>query len=293
MFSQDITYREALINNGFDCYKLFLTQKGKIPENTDILVIADVKTPLAKEELDEIQRYIDKGGNVIIAGEPDRQDIMNPLMVSLGVQFMPGRLVQESENFSQTLVFAKVTREVAKIFPRFNWMLRWNYRVPMLDAVGLDYRTDAGFKVMAWLETDSTRCWNEMETTNFAENKAIFQPDAGEKEQVYTLALALSREIGGKEQRILIMSDADCLSNGEFSMKRRGVNTESPIFPNYAFSWLSYGEYPIDTTRPRSPDTKIYMGLEGIMWMNIGLMGFFPLALAACGIVIWAKRKRK
>ncbi len=293
VFSQDITYREALINNGFDCYKLFLTQKGKIPENTDILVIADVKTPLAKEELDEIQRYIDKGGNVIIAGEPGRQDIMNPLMVSLGVKFMPGRLVQESENFSQTLVFAKVTREVAKIFPRFNWMLRWNYRVPMLDAVGLDYRTDAGFKVMAWLETDSTGCWNEMETTNFAENKAIFQPDAGEKEQVYTLALALSREIEGKEQRILIMSDADCLSNGEFSMKRRGVNTESPIFPNYAFSWLSYGEYPIDTTRPRSPDTKIYMGLEGIMWMNIGLMGFFPLALAACGIVIWAKRKRK
>ena len=27
VFSQDITYREALINNGFDCYKLFLTQR--------------------------------------------------------------------------------------------------------------------------------------------------------------------------------------------------------------------------------------------------------------------------
>ena len=118
---------------------------------------------------------------------------------------MPGRLVQESENFSQTLVFAKVTREVAKIFPRFNWMLRWNYRVPMLDAVGLDYRTDAGFKVMAWLETDSTGCWNEMETTNFAENKAIFQPDAGEKEQVYTLKEKNSEYLLCLMQIVLVM----------------------------------------------------------------------------------------
>ncbi|MDE7375162.1 MAG: hypothetical protein K2M86_07590, partial [Odoribacter sp.] len=70
-------------------------------------------------------------------------------------------------------------------------------------------------------------------------------------------------------------------------------NTEHQIFPNYMFSWLSNGEYPIDTARPYSSDTKVYMGLNGIMWTNIGLMGVFPLALAVCGIVIWAKRKRK
>lgn len=293
VISQDITYREALINNGFDSYKLSLTREGKIPENTDILIIADVRKPLEKGELEAIQRYIDKGGNLIIAGEPDRQEIMNPLLASLGVQFMPGRLVQESEDFSQNLIFGKVTREAANIYSRFNWMLRWNYRIPMPDAVGLDYRTDAGFNVMPLLETDSTGCWNELETTDFTENKAILRPEAGEKEQVYALALCLSRKVGKKEQRILVMSDADCLSNGEFFMRRRGVNTENQIFPNYIFSWLSYGEYPIDTTRPRSPDTEIYMGLEGITWMNIGLMGLFPLALAVCGIVIWAKRKRK
>ncbi|MDE7374016.1 MAG: GldG family protein, partial [Odoribacter sp.] len=223
--SKDITYREALINNGFDSYKLFLNQGGKIPEDTDILIIADVKTPLTKEELEEIQRYVDRGGNLVIAGEPGRQDIMNPLMTSLGVQFMPGRLVQKSEDFLQTLVLARVTREAAKIYPRFNWMRHWNYRVPMPDAVGLDYKTDAGFNVKVLLETDSTQCWNEVETVNFKDEEAILHPEAGEKEQAYALALALDRKVGEKEQRIVILSDADCLSNGEFSLHRRGVNT--------------------------------------------------------------------
>ncbi|WP_303179586.1 Gldg family protein [uncultured Butyricimonas sp.] len=293
VISQDITYREALINNGFDSYKLFLNDGQKIPENTGILIIADVRQPFEQGELDEIQRYIDRGGNLIIAGEPDKQEIMNPLLSSLGVRFMPGRLVQESEDFTQNLVFGKITREAADIYSRFRWMLRWNYRVPMPDVVGLEYSTDAGFDVMPILETDSTGCWNELETTDFSEGKAVLHTEAGEKEQTYALALALSRKVGEKEQRIFVMGDADCFSNGEFFMKRRGVNTENQILPNYVFFWLSGGEYPIDTTRPNSPDTKIYMGLEGITWMNIGLMGLFPLALAVCGIVIWAKRRRK
>ena len=141
----------------------------KIPENTGILIIADVRQPFEQEELDEIQRYIDRGGNLIIAGEPDKQEIMNPLLASLGVRFMPGRLVQESEDFTQNLVFGKITREAADIYSRFRWMLRWNYRVPMPDVVGLEYSTDAGFDVMPILETDSTGCWNELETTDFTE----------------------------------------------------------------------------------------------------------------------------
>lgn len=108
VMSQDITYREALINNGFDSYKLFLNDGQKIPENTNILIIADVRQPFEQEELEEIQRYIDRGGNLIIAGEPGKQDIMNPLLSSLGVQFMPGQMVQESENFTRIWFLGKL-----------------------------------------------------------------------------------------------------------------------------------------------------------------------------------------
>ncbi len=45
-----------------------------------------------------------RGGNLLIAGEPGRQEVMNPLVERFGVQFMPGVLVQPSRDFDPDLI---------------------------------------------------------------------------------------------------------------------------------------------------------------------------------------------
>ena len=85
----------------------------------------------------------------------------------------------------------------------------------MPGATGLTYSTDKGFKVMPILLTDSTGVWNELETTNFIDSTVCYNPARGEVEQQYTTLLGLSRPMGKREQKIVILGDADCISNVE------------------------------------------------------------------------------
>ncbi len=57
----------------------------------------------------------------------------------------------------------------------------------------------------------------------FLDDTVSLNPLVGEVERSYITALAMSRSMGGKEQRIIILGDADCLSNGEISIGRKEV----------------------------------------------------------------------
>ena len=99
--------------------------------------------------------------------------------------------------------------------------------------------------------------------------------------------------MGDKEQRIVISGDADCVSNYELGKTRNGVNSSNFTLLTGSFKWLSYGEYPLDTTRPEPTDNEIYLGRDSRRWIKYGFAGLLPLALAACGITIRVRRRRR
>ncbi len=43
----------------------------ELPEKLDILVIADMKTPLSENEMTRLNAYIERGGNLLIVGETE------------------------------------------------------------------------------------------------------------------------------------------------------------------------------------------------------------------------------
>lgn len=69
-FVQERVYRRALINQGFAIEKVDLDDD--IPERVNILVIADMQTALSPEEMEFLEKYIARGGNLIIAGDVGR-----------------------------------------------------------------------------------------------------------------------------------------------------------------------------------------------------------------------------
>ena len=50
--------------DNFDVIAYRMTEGEEIPEDIRILVIADVKQPLAESELEKIDRYVARGGNL-------------------------------------------------------------------------------------------------------------------------------------------------------------------------------------------------------------------------------------
>ncbi len=288
-FAQDKPFRYSLINNGFDFQEVTLDKE--IPENIKILVIADMRNPLTPEETAYLNHYIARGGNLLIAGEPRRQEAMNPLIERFGVQFIPGRLVKKSENYQPDFIISTPTKEAGIFSYIFENMIAREQVVTMPSATGLSYTTDKGFNVTPLFMSDTTDCWNEIETTDFIDDTVRFNPTAGEVKCSYTTILALSRKVGEKEQKIIIFGDADCISNGEISIGRKNIPARNYSLVNGAFYWMSDEEVPINVTRPTPPDRAVRVSLTGMEIWKIVFMGGVTAILIFFSIFIWIRRR--
>jgi ABC-2 type transport system permease protein len=289
MIAQDKTFRYALINQGFDFTNVSLDKD--IPANIRILVIAEMKKALLPEEMERLNRYIAKGGNLIIAGEPGRQEFMNPLTAPLGVQMQPGILVKPSPKHQADLLLCKPTKEALEFSQYFKTMKERRQVLVMPTAGALSFSTDKGFAVKTFFTSDSTGSWDELETTNFVDDTVLLNTAAGEIQKPYPTVIGLSRKINNKEQKILITGDADWLSNGELGMGRKEINSGNFGLVNTAFFWLSDGEVPIDMHRDPSPDTSLSIGEKGWAISNTLLKWVLPCLLIAAGLIIWIRRR--
>ncbi|MCR9012481.1 Gldg family protein [Gabonibacter chumensis] len=289
MFTRDKPFRHSLINQGFDFENISLDKE--IPSDINILVIAEMRQPMTNTEKVNLDKYIARGGNLLIAGEPKRQEVMNPVIGLFGVRFMPGILVRPTKNFQADLIMARPTEEAAEFSYIYGNMKRREFVVTMPSATGLDYVTDKGFDVTPLFESDTLDCWNELQTTNFVDDTARFDPSAGEIRKTFVTGLALSRKVGEKEQRIIVLGDADCVSNGEFSRRRKDIRASNYSIIQGAFFWLSNEEVPIDVRRPTPPDDKIYIGQQGMYISKILFMGVFPALLLCLALFIWIRRR--
>ncbi len=289
MFTHANNFRYALINQGFDFVEI--TLEKNIPEDIDILVVADLKEALSEQEQQYFDEYVAHGGNLVIIGEPRRQEVMNPLVASMGVRFMPGCLVHPTQEYDADLILVKPTKEAQKLNYWFNQLHSYGYGIAMPNATGLEYTEDKGFDVMPLLISPETGSWNELETVDFVDDKAILNIEAGEVEQSYPTALALSRKIGDKEQKILILGDADCVSNGELLKTRPGINAFNYYLIAGGFYWLSDEEVPIDTRRPMSSDNEVFIGERGASVLSTLFVWILPCSLLLLALFIWLRRR--
>lgn len=287
-FTQEKTFRHALINNGFDFSDVSLDKP--VPDSIRILVIAEMKQAMAETEMANLQAYIAGGGNLLIAGEPGRREQMNAVTAQLGVQFMPGVLVKPSTKLQADLLAVKPTGEGIAFSYYLGDMDKNKVVATMPTAAGLSFTEDKGYDVKTLFTSDSTNSWNELETTNFVDDSAICNPAAGESMQPYPVALALSRKVNNREQRIIVTGDADWLSNGELGMSRN-VRASNFSLSDASFSWLSDGEAPVDMRREASPDTSLTIRDKGLKTSIIFLRWLLPALLAGIGLIIWIRRR--
>ncbi len=290
-FAENQYFRHSLGNQGFDVVNLSLAEQ-EVPEDIDIIVIADMKTPFDETENERINKYIARGGNMFILGDARRQEVMNPIIEQFGVTFMPGTLIDMKENDSPSLIIGRITQEAAQRFKPYARPYEFGYTVTMPDAVGLAFDSSKSFHVSPVIVTDSL-CWNELQTTDFLDEKPQFNPETGEKQGVIPTILALDRKVNGKEQRIVITGDADCVSNGEMSKSRNGYASTNFTVITGTFRWLSYDEYPLNTDRPSPLDTEVSIGRDSRKIVRYGCYALLPIILLTVGISILVRRKRR
>lgn len=317
--TSNITFRHALVNQGFDVGTLSLKDQ-EIPPDITALVIADPKIPFDTVTLEKIQRYIAEGGNLLIAGEPGRGNVLNPILQALGVQLMDGMLVQKSRDFSPDMTQAHLTAQAAGLTQKLRQAFEDDIRLSMPGAAALSYSEDGPFSIHALVTTDSLSSWNKKvrptgeameaaedadhttenplsdetkrkDTANLAWRGLAYAPEQGDQKGPLAAMVALTRTVNGKEQRIVVSGDADFLSNME--LNRLNIRTCNFDYSTGLFNWLSHGEFPIDDARSKSKDTRLKITSGGLRTLRVFLLGILPGLLLLTGAIILIRRKRK
>ena len=230
MFASSYVFRHALVNQGFDVDVISITEND-IPEDINILLIADPQEAYTAEELQRISDYIAKGGNVMIAGKPFAREKLNPVLDMVGVSFVDGILVQQSKDYAQNLIIGDIAYESLKVSEGFISAIAKRNKIVGENAMAIDasMAAEKGFEVINLITTDSLsndkrRVWSELQVTDFENEKAEFNPEKGEKElKNAPVAVALTRKVADKEQRVIVLGNADMIANVELMKSRSGV----------------------------------------------------------------------
>ncbi|MBV8251911.1 MAG: Gldg family protein [Chitinophaga sp.] len=283
--------RYSLINIGFDADTLGTSQD--IPEDVATLVLADPKTALSDTTMAKLKRYIDKGGNLLILGEPGKQQILNPLLSQLGVKMMDGTLIELSKDEMPHMVKPFLTRQATDLSGEpVLLLLKEGFKkgedslpVLMPGVTGLEWDNGGEYTVAPILQTGTDMAWLKAGTLVTDSVPPVFNPAEGDtKIPRYTTAVALSRKHQQHEQRIIISADADFMSN-----LRQGGSFLSQTY----YSWLDYGKFPIYTPKIKPEDTLLTIGTTGAGLLKIVYVWVLPGLVLLLGTVLLIRRKRK
>ncbi|MBN9384928.1 MAG: Gldg family protein [Chitinophagaceae bacterium] len=298
---REYSRQTQMVDFGIDFDTVNLTTENIAPDVTAV-VLADPKMDISSGVRTKLKNYLESGGNMLIFGEPRKQYVLNPVLQQLGVQLMPGQLVQPSENAApdivntyQTPVYFDLQDDSWFRYVKNAWTNEKVYDHARTAETALHGVTpiavtgDSGFTVSPLF---LTRPWTKVVPPQMVWLKAgnvvvdstapVFSPQDGDILQTsFATAFQLTRQIKGKEQRIIVCGDADFVSNIQ------GAVNSTPLY-----SWLNGGRFPVYPHIPHVDNIDVSIGPRWASMEKIIYVWVAPGILLVLGTVYLTRRKR-
>lgn len=273
---------KQMIAKGFKMEALTLTTDQKIPDDTAVLVIASPQVKLLEGEVQLIQDYVKKGGNLIWLNDPGEEDGLQPLAEQLGIGFVPGTLVDPT---GQMLGIQNAAFIVVAEYPRHPVTEELTTLTLFPEAHAINMVGDQ------WQSTPLLRSlgrsWSETGTmqgsVSFDEGKDIQGP--------LTIGMLLTRDQGEgdnkHQQRVAVIGDGDFLAN---SFIGNGANQD---LGSRLLNWLSNDDSFIKIPPRAAPDTQLSITPMLSLFIGAGFLLVIPALLLGSGFAIWWKRRKR
>lgn len=279
-------FASRLSQKGFQIETANLMQTTSIPDNTDILVIADVSSELLPGEIKMINQYIKSGGNLLWLSETGDENRLEALAEQLELEFLPGTIVDPS---TQLLGLSRVDFALVADYPRHAITTAIDTMSLYPRAKAIQFHGEQSDWQATPLMVTHSRSWNE--TGELAGQ--ITQGDQdGEQVGPLNIGFALTRSLQQPEgelntQRVVVVGDADFLSNqylGNGSNLALGLNI---------FDWLSYDDNLIAISPRIAIDTQLELSQNSQILIALLFLVILPLLLLGSGIRIWLVRRKR
>lgn len=190
------------------------------------------------------------------------------------------------------LIRTHITSEVAPSSRFFTMVHKSNIPVAMMGAAALSYTETNGFKIKPMLVTNGDLSWIKKGKLVSDSTAVVYSSEEGDIKGSFPTILSLTRNINGKEQRIVVSGDADFLSNKGLYESAYGTQGNEK-FGIGLFSWFANGEFPVDASHPEMIDKKLLLKTPQLKAIKIAYMGVFPGLMILTSVIFLIRRKRK
>ncbi len=282
-------FGKQLEAKGFKFANPDLTIAQAVPANGAMLVIAGPQVDLSPVEAKKIKAYLESGGNVLWLLDDDNLHGLKEAADYLGMTVSPGIAVDLSA--AQYKEDAKVA--FASGYGDHAITRNFQLRTQFSEAHEIDAKAsyELGWKVGRLVDV-APNGWLESEKiVNGGKNqKAVFD-DKKDKRGPINIGVALEREYGKKGQRVVIMGNANFLSN---TFITNGGNLDFGI---NIINWLA-GDDSLITIQPMPlKDINVTIPNDNksfvIAWMVFhGFQYIIPLGFFIAGFWLWWKRRK-
>ncbi len=290
--------REELERQGFKVRGLNLGESPRVPDNTAVLVVASPQNNLLPGEVQLLQDYVARGGNLLWLDDPGPGLGLNPLADALGLAWDKGTVIYP--DFRELGTGHPAVALIVN-YPRHPITERMSGLTLFPFAGGLEVKpghndNKPGWRAVPILKTPP-RSW--LETGSLEENEVVFSESDGDRAGPIDLGFALQRvtpesdEANNEEkqpssqQRAVVVADSDFVSNTHINSLgnlQLGVSL---------FQWLSNRDSQISVQVPAAPDSSLQLAPWQGRFIWWGYVLFLPLALLSIGIGRWWWRQRR
>ncbi len=282
-------FGERLSERGLQVQSLNLAGTGRIPDNTDVLVLASPRNDYLPGEVSMIRQYVRAGGNLLWLTEPgDDAAItgrLDALRADLGMRRLPGVVVDPAAELfgTDTPDFAVVTRygdhpaagdlSAASLLPQAA-------ALEPVEGEGWQHRLLVQSRPDSWAETGPIR------------GEVSLDPAEGDSGGPLTLGYAATRgqteaDGQGGGQRIAMIGDGDFLSNAYLG---NGSNLDLGM---RLVNWLTGDDEQVRIATAAPGDGGLNMSQTALAVIGLGFLVAVPVALLSAGAVIVLRRRRR
>ncbi|RYD16168.1 MAG: ABC transporter [Lysobacteraceae bacterium] len=279
---------QSLAARGLRAVPLPLARTGTVPQNTDLVVVADPQVDLPAAVAHALVDYLERGGALLWLAEPGARPGLEPLAEALGLAQLPGTVVDAG---GEAFGLSDPSFVAASRYP--DHVITRDFALTTLypQAAALARRENARWAAASLLQS-GTRSWNETghipragEAADSVRHDAAEGEIAGPLDLGFALTRISPRPDRG-EQRVVVLGDGDFLSN---SFLGNGGNRE---FGQRVFDWLLGDDAQVQVPDRSAADRELRLSQRALGLIALGFLVVLPLLLVATGLLVWWRRRR-
>ena len=276
-------FTQKLQQIGIKVQSINLLDQGVIPDNTQVLLLAGPRQAYLAGELQLINEYIQKGGNLLWLRDPAQQNYFESLDAHLAIVVVPGVIIDA--NTKLRVVLGIKHPAVIPVVEYQSHAITKSLQTHSLFPFATAFRAldDSTWQASPLLQS-LQRTWSEVGQINSEE--LTFEQQNGDTRGPLTLGMALHRMVDTIPQRAVIIGDSDFLANGYIG---NGANLELGL---NIVNWLTEDESLMAITPRAAPDQTIELSDNNILFIATFLLLIVPVILIATGFIIRWRRNR-